>query len=396
MIMDNQLQTILEHFHGLTDLPVRWMIGEETVLRLDAEVFSVAYDKDVRDQLLNSGENICYQITPESLVYGFIRLQEPEHSGYIMVGPTILNGDRHLEVVRLGEAFHRATTEALWDYVNSLKVSRLEEFFPMMNTLFVALRRKKFADRGSLYHQFSTHIKIEDFSEVFQATSKREEQRFQEDILYCIETGQIEELRSLLKGRNGLNTGVIPDYEGVSPLRTIQDVFVTSTALCAQAAVHGGVNRDLVNEWSARFISLAERVRSFPEAQHGIGDMMLFFAEQVANIQRFSEKSELVQKAASYVAGHLKEKITVGQIAEAMNVNASYLSHEFKRQTGMSLSELIMREKVEEAKRLLRRKRASILEISQQLGFSSQQYFQNVFKKMTGTTPAQYQHDSKT
>ena len=34
MIMDNQLQTILEHFHALTDLPVRWMIGEETVLRL--------------------------------------------------------------------------------------------------------------------------------------------------------------------------------------------------------------------------------------------------------------------------------------------------------------------------------------------------------------------------
>ena len=125
MIMDNQLQTILEHFHALTDLPVRWMIGEETVLRLDAEVFSVAYDKDVRDQLLNSGENICYQITPESLVYGFIRLQEPEHHGYIMVGPTILSGDRHLEVVRLGEAFHRATTEALWDYVNSLKVSGL-------------------------------------------------------------------------------------------------------------------------------------------------------------------------------------------------------------------------------------------------------------------------------
>ena len=51
--------------------------------------------------------------------------------------------------------------------------------------------------------------------------------------------------------------------------------------------------------------------------------------------------------------------------------------------------------KMEEAKRLLLWRRASILEISQQLGFSSQQYFQNVFKKQTGMTPREYRDSPK-
>lgn len=392
MIMDNQLQTILEHFHGLTELPVRWIVEEKMVLALDVHVFSDAYEKDVREQLRASNENICYQITPESLVYGYVRLLEPEYQGYLIIGPMIMDGDRHLEVVRLAEAFHRSMSDALWDYVNSLKFCRMEEFYPAMNTLVHTLRREKMVGSGVLQHQFSTHIQVPDLLQLYQSQQHSGGRQFQVDILYNIVNGRVEELRRVLSENSGVQMVEIPGFEGVSPLRTIQDVFITAVALCSATAVWGGVDEDLSKEWAARFISQAERARSFPEAQLGINTMMMFFAEQVAEAHRFSGQSELVRKAASYVAGHLNEKITVQQIAEALKINASYLSHEFKQSTGISLSELITREKMEEAKRLLLWRRASILEISQQLGFSSQQYFQNVFKKQTGMTPAQYQH----
>lgn len=54
------------------------------------------------------------------------------------------------------------------------------------------------------------------------------------------------------------------------------------------------------------------------------------------------------------------------------------------------MSEFIMRCKLEEAKALLAYTDKPISEISSYLCFSSQAYFQNVFKKKYGITPNAY------
>lgn len=54
------------------------------------------------------------------------------------------------------------------------------------------------------------------------------------------------------------------------------------------------------------------------------------------------------------------------------------------------MNDFIMRCKLEEAKSLLAYTDKSISEISNYLCFSSQAYFQNVFKKKFGITPNEY------
>lgn len=61
---------------------------------------------------------------------------------------------------------------------------------------------------------------------------------------------------------------------------------------------------------------------------------------------------------------------------------------------GFDLSTFIMRCKLEEAKSLLTYTNKSLSEISSYLCFSSQSYFQNVFKKKYGLTPKQYRNQS--
>lgn len=56
----------------------------------------------------------------------------------------------------------------------------------------------------------------------------------------------------------------------------------------------------------------------------------------------------------------------------------------------MTLTQYILQEKVFEAQRLLRFTDQSLSELAALLAFSSQSHFQNVFKKQTGETPAQY------
>ena len=57
---------------------------------------------------------------------------------------------------------------------------------------------------------------------------------------------------------------------------------------------------------------------------------------------------------------------------------------------GISLSEYILRQKIEGAKNLLCYSRLSIVEIGESFCFSSQSHFTRIFKKETGVTPHKY------
>lgn len=62
----------------------------------------------------------------------------------------------------------------------------------------------------------------------------------------------------------------------------------------------------------------------------------------------------------------------------------------FKEELGINIGAYIVRCKLEDAKGLLTYSDKSLTEISNYLCFSSQSYFQNVFKKKYGLTPLQY------
>jgi AraC-like DNA-binding protein len=61
----------------------------------------------------------------------------------------------------------------------------------------------------------------------------------------------------------------------------------------------------------------------------------------------------------------------------------------------MKLNDYINRQKIEEAKNLLAFSDRSLSEISSYLCFSSQSYFQNLFKKYEGITPLQYRQSAR-
>ncbi|MBD5449507.1 MAG: helix-turn-helix transcriptional regulator [Lachnospiraceae bacterium] len=77
-------------------------------------------------------------------------------------------------------------------------------------------------------------------------------------------------------------------------------------------------------------------------------------------------------------------------IAKHLYLSRPYLSAKFKAETGLSLTDFILKEKTEEAKRLLCYSDKSLLNIGNYLGFSSQSHFSRVFKKYSGYSPSEY------
>ena len=71
-------------------------------------------------------------------------------------------------------------------------------------------------------------------------------------------------------------------------------------------------------------------------------------------------------------------------------MNRTYLCRLFTEETGLTINQCVTQIKMEEAKRLMDITQKPIAEIAEYLGFSSQSYFQKVFKNQFGITPGKY------
>lgn len=99
----------------------------------------------------------------------------------------------------------------------------------------------------------------------------------------------------------------------------------------------------------------------------------------------------LVYRIGKYVVVHVDEKLSLENVAEGVYLNPSYVSHIFKKVTGMNFTDFMIEVKVDRAKVLLRDSRAKIYDVAGTIGYSNAEYFAKIFKKKTGYSPAAYQ-----
>ena len=97
-----------------------------------------------------------------------------------------------------------------------------------------------------------------------------------------------------------------------------------------------------------------------------------------------------VRHGIEYIHKHLTENIKAGEVAEELGISGDYLSRLFRRETGYSLQQYILKEKCRTACYMLVNSREEIIEISAFLGFSSSSYFIRQFVKFYDVTPLQY------
>lgn len=98
---------------------------------------------------------------------------------------------------------------------------------------------------------------------------------------------------------------------------------------------------------------------------------------------------ELIGAVKQYISEHLGE-LTRESIADAVAVNASYLSRVFHKTTGEKLSAYILRKRIDYAKELLRETDDKITYIANAAGYLNDSYFIRIFRNVTEMTPYEY------
>lgn len=97
-----------------------------------------------------------------------------------------------------------------------------------------------------------------------------------------------------------------------------------------------------------------------------------------------------IHRAMEYIRRNLDRDLSRTDIAEAIYLNPEYLSRLFKRETGSSLGDYILTEKMRAAQALLGDTNIPVSIIATKVGYSNFSYFSQVFKKYTGLSPLEY------
>ncbi len=123
--------------------------------------------------------------------------------------------------------------------------------------------------------------------------------------------------------------------------------------------------------------------------------IMLIRSEQNnREVHFFSSKESMDNHLVSHILSIIEEntyqKITVEQICNQLDYSHTYLSKIFKTATGYTILEYIQKNKIQEAKKLIREDRYNFNQISDLLAFDNPCYFSRVFKRVANMTATEY------
>lgn len=104
---------------------------------------------------------------------------------------------------------------------------------------------------------------------------------------------------------------------------------------------------------------------------------------------------ELLNIAKEYIDLNYAKDLSLSDIAKYIYLSDSYFAHSFKNKFGISPKSYILKVRVDAAKELLENTDAKVSDVAASVGFSSQQRFNDIFRKYENMTPLKYRQGCK-
>lgn len=176
--------------------------------------------------------------------------------------------------------------------------------------------------------------------------------------------------------------------------RDEKNTIIILAALCTRAAMEGGLAVKTAQALENDYISRAERAQTVTELMVINREMIHDFIEKVHQTKSVPQISQPIQECCDYIQRNLLSTLELEEIAKYTGYTEYYLTRKFKKEMGIHLTDYIKESKIELAKVWLLTTNKSIQEISDEMHFSTRNYFSKVFREKVGISPGMYRDNA--
>jgi AraC family transcriptional regulator len=147
----------------------------------------------------------------------------------------------------------------------------------------------------------------------------------------------------------------------------------------------------------------AERVAGYPSGRLFLDSVEQALAAALVNgyavrhrsvqTHRGGLGSARLRRIKEFVDAKIEDELTLCEMAQAVELSTAYFSRMFRKSTGETPHQFLLRQRLERAKMMLRSADGRVMDVAVACGFKSQQHFAQVFRHVYGVSPTEYRQE---
>ncbi len=386
----NDMISYLKLVYQSIYLPIRYYKEGRCLMQIPVPEEDFDFAEVFLPLLTQTRKKMHYIISDEFLYFGIVRNFATGED--IVLGPACTThiGQNDLPRIMAECSVSAEHRNAVWNYFQILPPFSHDRFLHLLSLVNAGLNQEveePFSYFGYAGDHSPGEINGKHTSKLYDAKEQEtfhNSYQFEQQLYHYVETGNVEALKNLPS--MNIMAGII----GENSLRQEKNLLITLVTLLTRHSIIGGLDIETAYQLSDTYIQESEHAQSVDTVKRLCYTALLDFTRRVAANKIPQGMSPDIFQCIQFISTHTNQPLSVDDVAEAVGRSRSYLSKKFKKELGFNLSDFIMRRKLEEGKSLLAYTEKTISEISEYLCFSSQSYFQNVFKKKYKMTPYEY------
>ena len=343
-------------------------------------------------------EKVLYLLHPSMVMLGMV--VNHETGEFVFVGPMASNAAKEEGIAEyLFEAgLPVDATRKLSSYLNATKnwtPGMLKELLVNINAVLnhEMLSTEEItilADPETKVRSEFTRSRLQSETEVQRKDAAYIEE-YTANLNHCVQNGDLIGLADLIT-----KLGAVPYDEPASiSLREEKiNAFGSIFALESQA-IQAGVPGSSLETTKKFYLTRIDEATSVAVIHQMTVSAMFDFTKHVKTYLTDKTADPIVNRVINYIKENVHAKLLCEEIAASLHISPHYLFRHFKAATGMTVNAYIHQEKIRKACYYMMFTDRSLADIATHLSFSSQSYFQAVFRKTMGQTPSEWKRGNK-
>lgn len=388
-----QIQTINVNKYPESNLD----LGLRTLLEIDA-----AFEKPLIEVLGEVLPNTIHLLMDGYMCkYIYLQLPGDISENILVIGPYQVKSFNDEEILELAEKNNvpPAKMRDFTSYYNGLPVVGDEgQLISLVDTF------GEFIWNGSSNYQFAEYELETSFENVTSIINKSLSEHdsltwnskliearyaFENEFLFAVTQGNYPKAKHLISQISSIQF----EQRNTDPIRDMKNYCIIINTLFRKSVERGGVHPIHIDSVSSEFAKKIELRSTVDDIQKLIFEMVKVYC-QLVNKYSVKDYSPTVQKVIVMIESNLASDLTLSELANTLNINASYLSTVFKKETGKTVTGYVNEKRIELAQELLKTTNLQIQTIAQYCGVVDVHYFTRLFKKLTGVSPKQYREEN--